>query len=65
MTSEEAIRLLEAIYDDRKAELNLEDNFPGQQALKLGVEALKRVNDMREMGYIVAKELLPGETKEK
>jgi len=57
MTSEEAIRLLEAIYDDRKAGLNLEDNFPGQQALKLGIEALKYVQ-------VSNPELLPGETKE-
>ena len=32
-------------------------------AIKLGIEALKRINNARAIGYSVPADLLPGETK--
>lgn len=63
MTPEEAIKYLGLIYDDRKED-GVIDNFPGQKAIKLGIEALKFRQDwekqVKEFDFI----LLPGETKE-
>ena len=49
--------------------LLLNDDWPGpardaNDALKLGIEALKRIQDMRISPCCTADEILPGETKE-
>lgn len=42
-----------------------EPGYPIEEnALKLGIEALKRINLVREEGDLVGPGLLPGETKE-
>jgi hypothetical protein len=63
MNIDDAIRFLRAIYNDRKRDDDLPDNFEGQKALKLGIEALKRLKRVRDgkPGYLL--NLMPGETE--
>ena len=59
MTPEEAIYVLDELMSE-----NLEDgNDKAAKAEGLGIEALKRINLMRDMGDIVATEPLLGETE--
>lgn len=60
MNIDEAIEILE------KEE---EDTFIGSEndwkcAVKLGIEALKRIKELHSGGYMVREGLLPGETEE-
>ena len=51
ITINEAISFLEAIHDDRKSIDDLNDDLDGQQALRLGIEALKLIKKNRELVY--------------
>ena len=42
----EAVKFLKIIYDDRAESLN--SDMPGQQAIQLGVEALERLELIRQ-----------------
>lgn len=60
MTIDEAIKILQPYLD-------IPENWTTQgfdEALQLGVEALKAVKKIRRDGYWSANGMLPGETKE-
>jgi hypothetical protein len=60
MTLDEAIRQNENTVDKLKAE-----GFPTRaRAVRLGNEALKRIQECRLADYMIKEDLLPGETKE-
>ena len=63
ITLTEAIGLLDAIYKDREAD-NLPQDLPGQQAILLGIEALKYIKEWRLPPHGGATILLPGEKAE-
>ncbi len=60
MTPEKAIELLTHMLPCMKSPVLR----PKQNAIKLGIEALKRIQSNREAGDIEQMELLPGETQE-
>jgi hypothetical protein len=60
MTLEEAIGILKNKCRLHRAELG--EN--GLQATNLGIEALKRIQNARQIGYSVPADLLPGEARE-
>jgi len=60
ITIKKAIELV-VDYQKRRA-INRQDDV--QEALKLGIEALRRIKDARTDEVEVGKGLLPGETKE-
>ncbi len=59
MTPDEAIRLMELDIDD-PAQVDILTLF---EAEKLGIDALKRIQDLRYKGYAEAQIKLPGETQ--
>ena len=60
MTIDEAIEILER--EERDAFWGSEKKWKG--AVKLSIEALKRIQNARAIGYSVPASLLPGETEE-
>jgi hypothetical protein len=62
MTAEEAIKYLGFIYDYLK-DNGVIDELPSEQAIKLGIEALKRIGVAREHAGYMGSSLLPGETQ--
>ena len=61
MTIDEAIGMLNAILEDRK---HLKSTI-GNRAIQMGIEALKRVREVRFDHRLIAWSKLPGETEEK
>ena len=60
MNLEKAIEILEALYDGR-----MSPSHPiRKDAVKLGIEALKRVESLRGYLFSARHPLLPGETKD-
>lgn len=60
MTLDEAIEVLCELADDSYISLDAD----GPRAIQLGIEALKRIKDMRISPCTTADETLPGETTE-
>ena len=60
MTIDEAIAEQEEFLEDNPHE----QYFPWGKGMKLGIEALKRVQEDEYRGTEVPRELLPGETEE-
>lgn len=65
MTLDQGIRYSEAIYKARKERGGLADDAPGQEAIRLGIEALKAWEECRRKGLVPLGWVLPGETIDK
>ena len=61
MNIEKAIEILDKLHENTYLLVSWKRD---QEALKLGIEALKQVKYLHETGILHATELLPGETKE-
>lgn len=61
MTIQEAIEILQDLHTT----LPQSDPELRREAVKLGIEALKRLQDGRQKGYDYFAHLLPGETERK
>lgn len=60
MNIDEAIEILSELPDN----LNNVLDYDQQNALKLGIEALKAISDIRRYHYLYTAIALPGETEE-
>jgi len=60
MKLEKAIEILNLILGDQPSNFQEDD----EDALKLGIEALKRVQLQRTHGGVITETMLPGETEE-
>lgn len=60
MKIDEAIKMLHSLQGETPEQLAT----PMQQALKLGIEALKEHQRIRRKGFFTKEMLLPGETEE-
>ena len=64
---DEAIDYLGLIFSDRKDD-GVGDDMPGQKAIQLGIEALERLQDLRQRAMAMYSDhiskLLPSETEE-